>query len=147
VAILGMFGASYFADKTLNRKRFIWPFLVIASFALFGNYLLKEQSFWLSYSLLVIAGGALYAPYGPFFALITELLPKNVAGGAIGLVNSMGALGSFIGAYMVGYLSSLTGNFNASYILMSVAVLFSALLTLIITKPGESMAATFVSEQ
>lgn len=147
MAILGMFGASYFADKTLNRKRFIWPFLVIASFALFGNYLLKENSFWLSYSLLVIAGGALYAPYGPFFALITELLPKNVAGGAIGLVNSMGALGSFIGAYMVGYLSGLTGNFNASYILMSVAVLFSALLTLVITKPGQSMAAAFVSEQ
>ena len=150
VAILGMLGASYFADKTLNRKFFIWPFLIIASVALFGNYLLKDADFWWSYSLLVITGGALYAPYGPFFALITELLPKNVAGGAIGLVNSMGALGSFIGAYMVGYLSSLTGNFNASYILMSVAVLFSALLTLVITKPQDSqksLSANLVSDR
>ncbi len=150
VAILGMLGASYFADRTLNRKLFIWPFLIIASVALFGNYLLKDADFWWSYSLLVITGGALYAPYGPFFALITELLPKNVAGGAIGLVNSMGALGSFIGAYMVGYLSSLTGNFNASYILMSVAVLFSALLTLVITKPQDSqksLSANLVSDR
>jgi sugar phosphate permease len=150
VAILGMLGASYFADRTLNRKLFIWPFLIIASVALFGNYLLKDANFWWSYSLLVITGGALYAPYGPFFALITELLPKNVAGGAIGLVNSMGALGSFIGAYMVGYLSSLTGNFNASYILMSVAVLFSALLTLVITKPQDlqkALSANLVSDR
>jgi sugar phosphate permease len=144
-AILGMLGASYFADKTLNRKVFIWPFLLIASIALFGNYLLGDSNFWLSYSLLVITGGALYAPYGPFFALITEFLPKNVAGGAIGLVNSMGALGSFIGAYLVGYLSSLTGNFNASYILMSVAVLFSVLLTLIIAKPQEIIEVPLVS--
>jgi sugar phosphate permease len=140
-----MLGASYFADKTLNRKLFIWPFLLIASIALFGNYLLGDSNFWLSYSLLVITGGTLYAPYGPFFALITEFLPKNVAGGAIGLVNSMGALGSFIGAYLVGYLSSLTGNFNASYILMSVAVLFSVLLTLIIAKPQEIIEAPLVS--
>ncbi len=147
LAILGMLGASYYADKTLRRKLFIWPFLFIASAALFGTYLLEDYSFWLSYALLVIAGGALYAPYGPFFALITELLPKNVAGGAIGLINSMGALGSFVGAYLVGYLNGLTGNFNTSYILMSVAVLFSAFLTMIISKPPQPVNADLVSER
>jgi hypothetical protein len=51
----------------------------------------------MSYTLLVIAGAAMYAPYGPFFAIIPEMLPRNVAGGAMALINSMGALGSFIG--------------------------------------------------
>lgn len=134
LAILAMFGASYYADKSLNRKLFIWPFLVIAALALFGTYMVSSQSFWVSYSLLVLAGGTLYAPYGPFFALVTEVLPKNVAGGAIGLINSMGALGSFIGAYFVGYLNAVTGSFGASYILMSVAVLFAAILTLMMPK-------------
>ncbi|MFN8343939.1 MAG: MFS transporter [Spirosomataceae bacterium] len=136
LAALGMLGASYYADKTLHRKLFIGPFLLIAAASLYGTYLLEKESFWLSYFLLFIAGGALYAPYGPFFALITEILPKNVAGGAIGLINSMGALGSFAGTYLVGYLNGLTGTFNASYMLMATAVFFAALLTLLITKPS-----------
>ncbi|MDQ7862543.1 hypothetical protein RCO48_20575 [Peribacillus frigoritolerans] len=52
--------------------------------------MLGTSNFWLSYALLVIAGGAMYAPYGPFFAIIPEILPRNVAGGAMALINSMG---------------------------------------------------------
>ncbi|WP_128548376.1 MFS transporter [Larkinella soli] len=134
VAIAGMFGASYYSDKTQNRSLFIWPFLLIASVAFFCTFFLEGSNFWLSFGSLVIAGGALYTPYGPFFALITELLPKNVAGGAIGLVNSMGALGSFVGAYLVGFLNGLTGSFHSSYILMAFAVLTAAVLTLFLPR-------------
>ena len=137
LAIAGMLGASYFSDKLLNRRAFIWPFLLIASLAFLGIYLGGANNFWFSFVLLVIAGGALYAPYGPFFAVITEILPRNVAGGAIGLINSMGALGSFAGAYLVGYLNSVTGDFNASYMLMAVAVFLAALLTMMVVKKPE----------
>ncbi|MCF0055994.1 MFS transporter [Dyadobacter sp. CY356] len=134
LAISGMLATSYFSDKTLNRKIFIWPFLLAASVAFFCSYLIGTQHFWISFALLVIAGGALYAPYGPFFAVITEILPKNVAGGALGLINSIGALGSFIGAYLVGYLNGKTGGFESSYILMAVALLLSAIITIIVIK-------------
>ncbi|SQA98650.1 D-galactonate transporter [Cedecea neteri] len=62
----------------------------------------RANHFWVSYTLLVIAGAAMYAPYGPFFAIIPEMLPKNVAGGAMALINSMGALGSFVGSLVCG---------------------------------------------
>jgi sugar phosphate permease len=134
LAILAMLGASYASDKTLNRPLFIWPFLLIGALAFYGSYLVGTSNFWLSFVLLVIAGGAMYAPYGPFFAVITEVLPKNVAGGALGLINSMGALGSFGGAYIVGYLNGLTKDFGASYILMAGTLLLSAILTIIVIK-------------
>jgi len=134
LAIIAMLGASYYSDKTLNRKLFIWPFLLVGAVAFYLSYLLGTSNFWLSFVLLVIAGGAMYAPYGPFFAVITEILPRNVAGGALGLINSMGALGSFGGAYIVGYLNGYTGGFGASYILMSAALLSSAILTIIVVK-------------
>ena len=140
LAITGMLAASYFADKTLNRKLFIWPFLMVAAISLFGGYLVGTAHFWVSFTLLVISGGALYAPYGPFFAVITEMLPRNVAGGALGLINSMGALGSFIGSYLVGYLNGVTGNFGASYILMSAAVLLSAFITIVVVKDPKRAA-------
>jgi sugar phosphate permease len=133
-AAVGMFVASYFSDKTLNRKVFIWPFLLIGSIAFYGSYLIGTSNFWVSIVLLVIAGAAMYTPYGPFFAIITEILPSNVSAGAIALINSFGALGSFAGAYIVGYLNGTTGGFGASYIFMAGSLFLSALLTLTAVK-------------
>jgi hypothetical protein len=53
------------------------------------------------------------------------------------LINSMGALGSFGGSYLVGYLNSSTGSPGASYLLMSGALLLSVVLTIFL-KPGAS---------
>ncbi|HVY73484.1 MAG TPA: MFS transporter [Puia sp.] len=134
LAALSMLSASYFSDRTLKRKFFVWPFLLIGAIAFYASYLIGAGNFWLSFTLLVIAAGAMYAPYGPFFAMITEILPKNVAGGAIALINSFGALGSFVGAYLVGYLNGETKSFGASYIFMAGSLLIAALLTLIAVK-------------
>ncbi len=133
-AVLGMLIASYFSDKTLIRKSFIWPFLLIGAVAFYGSYLIGANDFWLSFLLLIIAGTAMYAPYGPFFAMITELLPSNVAAGAIALINSLGALGSFAGAFLVGYLNGATGGFGASYLFMAGSLLLSAILTMVAVK-------------
>lgn len=133
-AIIGMLAASWFADKTLNRKIFIWPFLLVGAIAFYASYLIGSNNFILSFILLIIAGAAMYAPYGPFFAAITEELPSNVAAGAIAIINSFGALGSFVGAYIVGKLNVSTGGFGASYIFMSGSLLLSAVLTMIAIK-------------
>jgi sugar phosphate permease len=131
LAITAMISTSYLSDKTLNRKVFVWPFLLVGAFAFYGSYLAGTGNFWLSFGLLIIAGGAMYAPYGPFFAIITEILPRNVSGGAIALINSSGALGSFAGAYMVGYLNGKTGGFSASYIFMAGSLFLSAIITMV----------------
>ena len=136
-AIIGMFTASYFSDKTQNRKAFVWPFLLVAAIAFYGSYLLGTTNFWGSFILLVIAGTAMYAPYGPFFAIIPEILPGNVTAGAIALINSLGALGSFAGSYLVGYLNGTTGGFGASYIFMAGSLLLSALITIVAVKKDE----------
>jgi sugar phosphate permease len=137
LAIIAMLSASYFSDKTLNRKVFVWPFLLVGAVAFYGSYLLGTNHFWLSFVLLIIAGGAMYGPYGPFFAIIPEILPQNVAGGAMALINSFGALGSFAGSYIVGYLNGSTGGFSASYIFMAGSLLLSAIITLIAVKSPE----------
>jgi sugar phosphate permease len=134
-AVIGMLVVSWFSDRLQRRKRFVWPPLLLAALAFYGSYALGSEHFWWSYALLVIAGACMYAPYGPFFAIVPEILPANVAGGAMALINSMGALGSFAGSYLVGYLNASTGNPGASYLLMSGALLLSALLTIAL-KPG-----------
>lgn len=139
LAVVSMLVVSYFSDKHLTRRTLIWPSLLIGALAFYGSYLLGASNFWLSFALLVIAGGAMYAPYGPFFAMISEMLPKNVAGGAVALINSMGALGSFVGSYLVGYLNAATGNPSASYLLMAVALLAAGVMTWLV-RPALSAA-------
>jgi sugar phosphate permease len=134
LAIVCMLTVAYFSDKILRRKIFVWPFLLVGAIAFYGSYLVGPNHFWISFILLIVAGGAMYAPYGPFFAIITEILPGNVAAGAIALINSFGALGSFAGAYLVGYLNGKTGSFDASYIFMSGSLLLAAVLTLAAVK-------------
>jgi sugar phosphate permease len=130
-AIIAMIITSHFSDKTLNRKIFVWPFLLIGAIAFYGSYLIGTNNFWMSFTLLVIAGAMMYAPYGAFFAIMPEILPANVTAGAIALINSLGALGSFAGSYFVGYLNGTTGGFGASYIFMAASLLVSAILTVI----------------
>ena len=130
VATLLMIVASHFSDRSGYRKAFVWPFLLIGAVAFLGSYWLGKSSFWWSFILLVIAGGTMYAPYGPFFAWITERLPRNVSGGAIAMINSCGALGSFVGSYVVGWLNAATGGPGVSYGLMGAALAISAVITL-----------------
>ena len=89
----------------------------------------------------------MYAPYGPFFAIIPEILPSNVTAGAMALINSFGALGSFIGAYVVGLLNDATGGFGASYNFMAGSLLISSILTIIAVKGTAKKAKTAVASQ
>ncbi|WP_027093182.1 MFS transporter [Cohnella thermotolerans] len=141
LAVILMLVVSYLSDKTLNRRGFVWFFLLVGAIAFYASYAIGPDNFWLSYVLLTIAGGAMYAPYGPFFAIIPEVLPRNVAGGAMALINSMGALGSFVGSYAVGYLNGATGGFSASYIFMAGSLLISVILTLMVRKAKEQQTA------
>jgi sugar phosphate permease len=143
MATIAMLAVSWASDKLNVRKAFVWPFLLVGAAAFALSYMLGSTHFWWSYALLVVAGAAMYAPYGPFFAIIPELLPKNVAGGAMALINSMGALGSFVGSYVVGYLNGSTGSPAASYAFMSAALVAAVLLTLAVkAQPsGDTMLA------
>ena len=76
----------------------------------------------------------MYAPYGPFFAIIPERVPREVAGEVFAMVNSSGALGAFAGSYLVGLLHAITGTQSAGYLLMSLSLLASALLVIRLPK-------------
>jgi sugar phosphate permease len=138
LATLLMLVTSQLSDARARRRPFVWPFLVVGALAFLGSYLLGRTSFWPGYVLLVVAGGAMYAPYGPFFAWIAESLPRNVAGGAIALINSCGALGSFVGSYAVGWLNAATGGPSLSFLAMAAALLLSGLLTLAVPERADS---------
>ncbi len=125
LATVLMLLVAHYSDRTLSRKRFVWPFLVLSGIAMLGSYMTASYSFWWAYGCLIVAGGCMYAPYGPFWAIIPEMLPSNVVGEVLALVNCIGALGAFAGSWLVGFMQALTHNARAGFLLMSIALILS----------------------
>ncbi len=141
LASIAMLVNSRASDRVARRRIFVWPWLLAAAVAFFLSYRFGPGHFWIAYVLLIIAGACMYAPYGPYFALIPELLPRNVAGAATGLVNSAGALGGFAGAYLVGWLNSATGGPSASFVVIAITLLIAALLILTVCPQPQTRSA------
>ena len=118
------------SDRTMRRKEFVWPCMLIAGIAMMGSFLFGGKSFTLAFMCMVVACGAMYAPYGPFFAMVPERTPPAMAGEVFAMVNSSGALGAFVGSYLVGLLQAVTHSSQASYLFMAVSFLIAALITL-----------------
>jgi nitrate/nitrite transporter NarK len=85
---------------------------------------------WLGLTFLILSGACTTAFMPSFWALPTMFLSESAAAASIGLINSVGNLGGFVGPYFVGKLSSVTGSFSFSMIFMIVALLLSAALVL-----------------
>lgn len=67
----------------------------------------------LSVGLFVLVGGAFYGFQPCFWAVPTMFLSESAAAASIGLINSVGNLGGFVGPMVVGTLASRTHNFKA----------------------------------
>jgi len=130
LGVVLMLIVSAVSDRVLYRKPFVWPFLMISGVGLFCSFATAGSNFWISYACLIVAGGMMYAPYGPFFAIMPEMLPRNVAGEVMALVNTFGALGGFAGTWLVGWLQALTGSARAGYLSMSLALIVAGAITL-----------------
>lgn len=135
LAVVLIMLVAHFSDRAQSRKIFVWPFLLLSGVALFCSYATAGTNFWLAYGALIVAGGAMYAPYGPFFAIMPEMLPRNVVGEVIALVNSCGALGGFAGTWLVGFLQAVTGNSRAGFLSMSVALILAGAMILALRLP------------
>jgi sugar phosphate permease len=141
LAVVLMLVVATFSDRVQNRKLFVWPCLMLSGVALFCSFATAGHNFWLAYFFLIVAGGTMYAPYGPFFAIMPEMLPANVAGEVVALVNSCGALGGFAGTWLVGAMQALTGSARAGYFLMAVALMLSGAITLTLRTQGARLKA------
>jgi sugar phosphate permease len=73
----------------------------------------------------------MYAPYGPFWAMVAEMVPRNVVGESMALINTAGALGGGIGTYGVGRMKDAVG-LGPAFIFMAAALLASGILTILI---------------
>ena len=67
---------------------------------------------------------------GPFWALPPRFLTGSALAAGIALINTMGAVGGFVGPYAVGLVKDFTGSFTGGLLLLSALLVVSAVATL-----------------
>jgi ACS family tartrate transporter-like MFS transporter len=63
-----------------------------------------------------------------------KFLAGSSAAAAIALINSMGAVGGFVGPYAVGYLKDATGSFRSPLFLLAGILVAGSVLTLFLRR-------------
>jgi ACS family tartrate transporter-like MFS transporter len=76
-------------------------------------------------ALTVAAVGDL-STRGPFWALPTRFLAGSAAAAGIGLINTFGSLGGFVGPYAVGIGRQVTGSFAGGLLFLALLLLLAA---------------------
>ncbi len=84
----------------------------------------------LSVGLFIAVGGCFFAFHPSFWALPTLFLSESAAAASIGMINSVGNLGGFVGPMMVGYLVTHTHSFTVGLLYLVVSLFISGFLML-----------------
>jgi nitrate/nitrite transporter NarK len=79
-----------------------------------------------------------------FWSLPTRFLTGSAAAATIGMINSIGNLGGFIGPYAVGYISAATGSFAGALVLLSILALMAGIIILMLLHSEEKVVAAAV---
>ncbi|MDB4664957.1 MFS transporter [Verrucomicrobia bacterium] len=92
----------------------------------------------LAFVFLCVAAIGVYAPFGVWWSYPTSFLSGPAAAGAIGLINSFGNVGGFVGPYLTGYIKTSTGSFTWAWVYLALSLLASGFLMLTMRR-GQSV--------
>jgi ACS family tartrate transporter-like MFS transporter len=85
---------------------------------------------FLAFFFMCLAAIGVYAPFGVWWSYPTSFLSGPAAAGAIGLINSCGNIGGFVGPYLTGFLKTLTGSYISGWLYLALSMTCSGLLML-----------------
>ncbi|KAI3428732.1 hypothetical protein D9Q98_007556 [Chlorella vulgaris] len=91
----------------------------------------------LAFALLSAAAGFCWSFHGPFFSWPAVFLPPEKAAAGFAFINSIGAVGGFIGPYLLGVLSERgDGGFGTAMLVLACFLLVAGTCILLFPAPG-----------
>lgn len=139
-AAFGMIWLSKRSDRLQERPRHVAFSLGWAGILLFVAVFAAERSPILAFGLLCLATAGSFGMLGAFWSMPTELLPAEVAGAAIGLIQ-LSNIGGAVGPMLVGLLQKHTGSFKGAFEIMALGWCVGAGLCLLLKRrPIKSLA-------
>ncbi|GEP42592.1 MFS transporter [Brevifollis gellanilyticus] len=133
LGVIAKLTAGWSSDRTRERRWHTAGLLMIGAFGLAAMSQLQGQ---LVLALVFLCIGVIgLTGYTPsFWAYATSFLAGSANAAAIGLINSIGNLGSFVGPYGMGWLKQHTTGYTAGLLVLAGASVMTALLVLLVNK-------------
>ncbi len=129
--LTAMLANGWHSDRTGERRWHTALPLFLCGGAFLAS-LAAGSKVWLAVVLFTMVGACLHAYLPCFWALPTITLSESAAAVSIGLINSIGNLGGFVGPYVVGYLRTRTQSFHPGLIYLLSGLFLSATLVLML---------------
>lgn len=142
VAFIAIILMGWSSDRTGERRWHTALSMTVASAGLLLSVVAQDQTAVAVLTFCFAAAG-MYGYLPGFWALPTSFLTGTPAAASIGLINSIGNLGGFVGPFVVGYLSTATNSFIGGVLYLSASALVAAalILSLRATKGRAPLAA------
>jgi ACS family tartrate transporter-like MFS transporter len=128
VAAVGMITVAAHSDRTGERRWHVAACAAVAGTGLAIAALAGQPI--LSFAALAFAAIGLYSATPPFWSLPTAFLRGDGAAAGIGLINSIGNLGGFVGPYLMGWMQRGPGDFRGGLLVLAASAFGSGLLVL-----------------
>lgn len=129
--LIAMLIVGWSSDRQRERRWHTALSLIAVSGGLFLSAVAADNVA-LAVLFFCLAGAGLYSYLPGLWAIPATFLTESAAAAAIGLINSVGNLGGFVGPYVVGYLNNKTNSFYGGGIYLSCSALAAAILILLI---------------
>lgn len=89
---------------------------------------------FMSLVLVCVSCIGVYVGMGVWWSYPTTFLSGPAAAGAVGLINSVGNTGGWVGPYLTGFIKDLTGSFQWAYVYLAFSLAVAGLLILTLRK-------------
>jgi ACS family tartrate transporter-like MFS transporter len=127
LALAGQLFVGWNSDRTKERRFHAVVPIVLGACALALAPLTKGNLFLtIACFMLAFVGFKAYMP--AFWSLPNLFLTDAAAAGSIGLINSIGNLGGFLGPTVLGYVQSVTGSFIGGIYFLCISMALSAVI-------------------
>ncbi len=131
-SLIGQFLVGWNSDRTGERRLHAVLPIYMGVVPLATLVLLDTPPLWVTVALLTVAMTGLKAYLPAFWALPTLFLTRSAAAGSIGLINSVGNLGGWIGPWMMGWIKQNTGSFKGGLTYLACSMTVSATIILLL---------------
>ena len=95
----------------------------------------------MSFILVCVSAIGVYVGMGVWWTYPTSFLSGAAAAGAVGLINSVGNIGGWVGPYLIGFVKDLTGSYQWGYIYLAFSLTVAGLTILTLRKKLPAQAA------
>lgn len=121
----------YHSDRTRERRRHAAAAIFLCGSSLLFAVLFRYHV-GLSIAMFSLAGAGYFAFHPAFWPIPTQFLSEGAAAVSIGLINSVGNLGGFVGPMAMGYLVTRTKSFSAGLLYLVGSLFLSAVLMMFV---------------